>query len=59
MNVSNAGAAAIATISPSRKLVTLFNVFTVEPANQRKLLYCWPARPRLPCAMRKVSFATS
>jgi quinol monooxygenase YgiN len=27
-----------ATISPSRKLVTLINVFTVEPANQRQLL---------------------
>jgi quinol monooxygenase YgiN len=26
------------TISPSRMLVTLINVFTVEPANQRKLL---------------------
>jgi quinol monooxygenase YgiN len=26
------------TISPSRKLVTLINVFTVEPANQRKLI---------------------
>ena len=26
------------TISPSRKLVTLINVFTVEPANQQKLL---------------------
>ena len=26
------------TISPSRKLVTLINVFTVEPANQRQLL---------------------
>jgi quinol monooxygenase YgiN len=30
--------AAMATISPSRKLVTLINVFTVEPANQRQLL---------------------
>jgi quinol monooxygenase YgiN len=29
---------AIATISPNRKLVTLINVFTVEPANQRQLL---------------------
>jgi quinol monooxygenase YgiN len=28
----------MATISPSRKLVTLINVFTVEPANQRRLL---------------------
>jgi len=28
----------MATISPSRKLVTLINVFTVEPANQRQLL---------------------
>jgi quinol monooxygenase YgiN len=27
-----------ATISPSRKLVTLINVFTVEPANQQQLL---------------------
>jgi quinol monooxygenase YgiN len=27
-----------ATISPGRKLVTLINVFTVEPANQRQLL---------------------
>jgi quinol monooxygenase YgiN len=26
------------TISPSRKLLTLINVFTVEPANQRQLL---------------------
>ena len=26
------------TISPSRKLVTLINVFTVDPANQRQLL---------------------
>ena len=26
------------TISPSSKLVTLINVFTVEPANQRQLL---------------------
>jgi quinol monooxygenase YgiN len=26
------------TISPSRKLVTLINVFTVEPANQQKLI---------------------
>src|SRR5260370_11986917 len=26
------------TISPSRRLVTLINVFTVEPANQRQLL---------------------
>src|SRR3984893_16083673 len=26
------------TISPNRKLVTLINVFTVEPANQRQLL---------------------
>jgi quinol monooxygenase YgiN len=26
------------TISPSRKLVTLINVVTVEPANQRQLL---------------------
>jgi quinol monooxygenase YgiN len=25
-------------ISPSRKLVTLINVFTVEPANQQKLI---------------------
>jgi len=30
--------ASSATISPSRKLVTLINVFTVEPANQRQLL---------------------
>jgi len=26
------------TISPSRKLVTLINVFTVDPANQRRLV---------------------
>jgi quinol monooxygenase YgiN len=26
------------TISPSNKLITLINVFTVEPANQRQLL---------------------
>jgi|ERR1700688_4686854 quinol monooxygenase YgiN len=26
------------TISPSRKLVTLINVFTVEPTNQQKLI---------------------
>jgi len=26
------------TISPSRKLVTLINFFTVEPANQRRLV---------------------
>jgi quinol monooxygenase YgiN len=26
------------TISPSRELVTLINVFTVEPANQQRLL---------------------
>ena len=37
MNPANARAA-IATISPSRKLVTLINVFTVEPANQQQLL---------------------
>ena len=30
--------AAMVTISPSRRLVTLINVFTVEPANQRQLL---------------------
>ena len=30
--------AAIATISPSSKLVILINVFTVEPANQQQLL---------------------
>src|ERR1700675_4960782 len=28
----------MATISPSRKLVTLINVFTVEPDNQQQLL---------------------
>ena len=28
----------VATISPSRKLVTLINVFTIKPANQRQLL---------------------
>ena len=28
----------MATISPNRKLVTLINVFTVEPANQARLL---------------------
>src|SRR6202521_4377230 len=28
----------MATISPSRKLVTLINVFTVEPAHQQQLL---------------------
>jgi quinol monooxygenase YgiN len=28
----------VTTISPSRKLVTLINVFTVDPANQRQLL---------------------
>jgi hypothetical protein len=26
------------TISPNRKLVTLINVFTVEPTNQQELL---------------------
>ena len=26
------------TISPSRKLVTLINVFTIEPANQQELI---------------------
>jgi quinol monooxygenase YgiN len=26
------------TISPNRKLVTLINVFTVEPKNQQKLI---------------------
>src|SRR6202166_1495049 len=30
--------AAMATMSPSSKLVILINVFTVEPANQRQLL---------------------
>ena len=30
--------AAVATISPSRKLVTVINVFTVEPADQPQLL---------------------
>ena len=29
----------MATISPSRKLVTLINVFTVEPANQQRLVH--------------------
>jgi quinol monooxygenase YgiN len=28
----------VTTIPPSRKLVTLINVFTVEPANQQQLL---------------------
>ena len=37
MNPANTRAAT-ATISPSRKLVTLINVFTVEPANQQQLL---------------------
>src|SRR6266849_616576 len=37
MRISSARPA-MATISPSRKLVTLINVFTVEPANQRQLL---------------------
>src|ERR1700688_4565020 len=37
MNPANTRAA-IATISPSRKLVTLINVFTVEPADQQQLL---------------------
>jgi quinol monooxygenase YgiN len=37
MNPANTRAA-MTTISPSRKLVTLINVFTVEPANQRQLL---------------------
>jgi quinol monooxygenase YgiN len=32
----------VATISPSRKLVTLINVFTVEPANQQQLLELLP-----------------
>jgi quinol monooxygenase YgiN len=30
--------ASMATISPGRELVTLINVFTVEPADQRQLL---------------------
>jgi quinol monooxygenase YgiN len=29
----------VAAISPSRKLVTVINVFTVEPANQQQLLH--------------------
>ena len=37
MRISSARPA-MATISPSRKLVTLINVFTVEPANQQQLL---------------------
>ncbi len=37
MNPSNTRAN-VATISPSRKLVTLINVFTVEPDNQQQLL---------------------
>lgn len=37
MSASNTRADA-ATISPGRKLVTLINVFTVEPANQQQLL---------------------
>jgi len=35
---SAAASPPMTTISPSRKLVTLINVFTVEPANQRQLL---------------------
>src|SRR6202047_2824934 len=37
MSASNTRAD-MATISPSRKLVTLINVFTVEPVNQQQLL---------------------
>jgi quinol monooxygenase YgiN len=37
MRASSARAAMV-TISPSRRLVTLINVFTVEPVNQRQLL---------------------
>src|SRR5258705_10543216 len=37
MSASNTRAD-VATISPSRKLVTLINVFTVEPVNQQQLL---------------------
>jgi quinol monooxygenase YgiN len=37
MSVSSTPAAT-ATISPSTRLVTLINVFTVEPVNQRQLL---------------------
>ena len=37
MSASNTRAD-VATISPSRKLVTLINVLTVEPANQQQLL---------------------
>ena len=37
MSASNTRAD-VATASPSRKLVTLINVFTVEPANQQQLL---------------------
>jgi quinol monooxygenase YgiN len=37
MSASNTRADA-ATISPGRKLLTLINVFTVEPANQLQLL---------------------
>src|SRR5258705_9418250 len=37
MNPANTRAAT-ATISPSRKLVTLINVFTVEPDDQQQLL---------------------
>ena len=37
MSASNTRAD-VATISPSRKLVTLINVFTVEPADQQQLL---------------------
>ena len=37
MSASNTRAGAV-TISPGRKLVTLINVFTVEPADQQRLL---------------------
>ena len=38
LHVETAASLRMTTISPTRKLVTLINVFTVEPANQQKLL---------------------
>jgi hypothetical protein len=43
------------TISPTRKLVTLINVFTVEPGNQERLLDLLARATEIPCGTRRVS----
>jgi len=48
--------ASSATISPRRKLVTLINVFTVEPANQRQLLELLGRATETCVRQRPVSF---